>query len=395
MATLWATLRENTRDIFGLQRAATIAQSAVTLPTRRPTFGATADQAMTLAPAYRAMQVLTTAASQLALAQFRGDNKIDSSAILAAPDLTTHRSAFIEYTVASMAVDGNAFWRLIRSTVDNTVVDIRPLNPAEVSVNRNARTDALTYSYRGADYGPEQIRHLQLMRLPGRDRGLGPIEAGKAELQGALEARDYGASWFSQGTVPEGVLSSDQPLSSDQAKLYKQTWQGIDPATGEQNPNGHDLRVLGAGLRYEYLALKPADAQYLETQQFTTTQIARLFGVPASLMLAAVDGSSQTYANIEQDWIGFTRFTLMRYLREIEEAFSAILPRGNTARFNVDSLLRTDTKTRYEAHKIALDARFMTRADVRLLEGLPFIPGTELFDPPASSPAPASIGPAA
>lgn len=35
---------------------------------------------------------------------------------------------------------------------------------------------------------------------------------------------------------------------------------------------------------------------------------------------------------------------------------------------NVDALLRPDTKTRYEAHKIALDAGFLTVDEVRELE---------------------------
>ena len=126
--------------------------------------------------------------------------------------------------------------------------------------------------------------------------------------------------------------------------------------------------------------LKPADAQWLEVQQFGVTGIARLFGIPATLMLAAIEGTSMTYTNVEQEWIGYVRFTLMTYLREIEDAFSAVLPTGQTARFNVEGLLRTDTKTRYEAHEIAIRAGFMSPDEVRRIEKL---------HGPAPTPAPA------
>ena len=83
--------------------------------------------------------------------------------------------------------------------------------------------------------------------------------------------------------------------------------------------------------------MKPADLQFLETQKFDTTQIARLLGIPASIMLAAVDGSNLTYSNIEQSWIEFADYTLAAYTGELEELLSGLLPRGRVVRFDWDS----------------------------------------------------------
>jgi phage portal protein BeeE len=118
--------------------------------------------------------------------------------------------------------------------------------------------------------------------------------------------------------------------------------------------------------------LKPSDIQFLESQQYSTIQMARLIGAPASIMLVAVEGNSQTYSNVEQEWIGYVRFGLMKPLREIEDAFTELLPGRQTARFKVDALLRSDTKTRYEAHRISLSpaAGWATLDEVRALEGL-------------------------
>ena len=81
--------------------------------------------------------------------------------------------------------------------------------------------------------------------------------------------------------------------------------------------------------------------------------------------------NSQTYSNVEQEWLGFTRFTLLSYLRKIEEALTEFTPRGQTVRFNIETLLRTDTRSRYEAHKIAIESGFLTVNEVREIEGLP------------------------
>ena len=124
-------------------------------------------------------------------------------------------------------------------------------------------------------------------------------------------------------------------------------------------------------MKYAPIFISPKDAQWIEARQFTTTEIARLFGVPASLMLTGVDGNSQTYSNVEQEWIAFTRFTLTQYLRKIEEALTALAPLGQTIRFNIEGLLRSDTLTRYQAHQIAISTGFETINEAREIEGRP------------------------
>jgi phage portal protein BeeE len=60
----------------------------------------------------------------------------------------------------------------------------------------------------------------------------------------------------------------------------------------------------------------------------------------------------------------------MSYLVEIEDAFTSLLPGRQYVKFNIDALLRADTLTRYTAHKIAIDAGFMTQQEVRIVENL-------------------------
>ncbi len=353
------------------------------LPPRR--YNLSPETALMISNVYRAVEVLAIGVSQLGMDQWRGAKRIATDPLIQRPDVEQHRPAFFEYTTVSMALDGNAYWRVLRRP-DDTPLSLTPLNPTEVSATQNQRGEKV-FHWRGREYSAAtrtggDIVHLQKLRIPGRSKGLGPIEAARRELIGAAQATDYASSWFERGEVPSGLLVTDQELSPAQAKAYKDMWRGWNPATEKFEPEGVGVRVLGQGLKYDPLQIKPADLQFLETQQFNTTQIARLFGTPASLMLAVVEGNSQSYSNVEQDWIAFTRFTLMVYLREIEEALSMLLPHGNTVRFNVDALQRSDTKTRYEAHKIGLEAGFLTVNEVRAIEG---------FDPLDETPTPTPV----
>ena len=85
-----------------------------------------------------------------------------------------------------------------------------------------------------------------------------------------------------------------------------------------------------------------------------------------------------TYQNVEQDWIGYIRFSLMSYLIEVEQAFTTLLPRGQEARFNLEAILRSDTLTRYNAYKIGLEAGFLTVDEVRASEANPGQKGTTI-----------------
>lgn len=358
-----AALGFHSRSVSG-----TAPSAGITIPPRPEShrFVSTRDAA-SLSDVYRAMQIITTSTLQVTHHVERGGLRLDDSetpSLIKKPCLDMSTADFFEQTVMSMFASGDGFW--LKHEVADTVQNLEILNPHEMTVRKDPKTSVITYHYRGTVYRANQIMQVSLMKLPGDLRGLGPIQATQVELRGALELRDYASLWFSEGKIPSGILTSEQVLTAEDAKLFKAAWNGT-----EENPvdNPSGVKVLGKGTTYTPIMLKPADAQWLESRQFTTTQLARLFGVPASLMLAAVEGGSMTYANIEQDWIGFVRFTLMAYLRKIEDALTGLTVRGQKVKFNVDSLLRSDTLTRYQAHQLGMNAGFLTDDEVRAMEG--------------------------
>lgn len=352
--------------------------SRATSPLARPV---TAGEGLTLSNVYRAVQILSTSVSQMSLDAYRGDDLLDPApGFIKRPDIDSTRSAFLEMTTVSLATNGNAYWRIFRDS-QGRVTNLTVLNPNDVTIQTSTSGRVTGYSDQGHDLAPEDVRHLALMRVPGTPYGLGPIQSAQQELRGALDLRNYAVSWFESSGHAPAILSTDQHLTPENAMEYKERWM-FDRAAGH-------VAVMGAGLKYSPVILNPADAQFIENQAFTVTQLARLFGIPASLMLAAVEGNSQSYSNVEQDWLAFYRFTLTAYTREIETALSELLPRGQDARFNFEALLRADTTTRYAAHNVALKAGFLSIDEVRAIEKLPPLPnGLGKFKKPEPVPAP-------
>ncbi len=327
------------------------------------------DNAMTLDSVYRAVQVLQTACGQLTLDAWRNSNPISvTPSILRKPNLDQSLSGFLTETVGSLAQRGNAYWHHDRGP-GGEIINSTVLPPLEVMVTRKDARHPREYHWRGQHLRRDDISHLQLLRIPGKTLGLGPLQAWQTSAAGALRLRAYADTWLDTGGVPNGILSSDHTLTQDEASRYKAQWM--------ESVSADEPAVLGKGLHYEPLLLKPSEVQWLESRATTPTEVARLFGIPSSLMLTAVKGASLTYQNLAQDTLQFVRWTLMAYLREIESAFSALLPRGQAARFNLDALLRADTKSRYDAHAVALTAGFLTIDEVRAIEGLRPLPTTQ------------------
>lgn len=349
------------------------------------------ERAVSLSSVYRALDILSTAGAQISMDGYRDGAPLPANevpAIVRKPHPDMSRGDFVEQYILSMAAAGVAYFKIKRNEA-SAVIALEPLNPHEVTPELT-ELGRKRYHYRGTTLAQSEVLQLDKMLLPGAIKGLGPIQAARAELRGALNTRDYAAEWFDTTGEPAGILSTEAGLTAAEAKQYRDQWNGLD-AEGkpmDQTDNPTRIRVLGKGLSYNTTMLSPSDAQWLEAQKFNTTQVSRMFGVPASLMLAAVEGNSQTYSNVEQDWLAFVRFTLIKYLGKLETALTDLVPRGQSVKFNVEALLRADTTTRYKGHVMAL-GRWMTVDEIRAIENLPPLTEAqraELKDTPAAAP---------
>lgn len=317
------------------------------------------DTALTLGAVYRCINIIATSISQCPISVYRNDvEPISIPSFVAQPTVGKTQRQFLYQTATALALEGNAYWLITRR--GGTVVNIEVLPVGQVFVETLA-DNTIRYTYNGQVLDPANLSHLKLCDVAGRATGLGAIQSARKDIQNALDVREYAIEFFSDGAVPSGILSTDQHLNAEQADALRsrfvETQQANTPA------------VLSNGLEYQALTLSPKDLQWLEARAFSVQDISRIFGVPASFLLAS-SGDSQTYANLETVNRAFVNFTLMTYFGCIEDALSALLPLGVTAKFELDAFLRGDTASRYNAYESGIRAGWLTRNEVRQWEGL-------------------------
>lgn len=333
-------------------------------PSRETGEPVTVESAIGLTPVYRAISIISTLTSQLDLGVWRNDLEIEKPALVRRPDPEGNAHEFVANTTVSLAAHGNAFWRKVYAP-DLSVSSLQVLNPNAVYIDYDEQGRRYYNFYRRDGrtiaYTDNEVVHLRLLEVPGHDYGLGPIQAAKYDLGGALDLRDFAGNFFAKGAIPTGVLKTGQELDEDTATAYRTRW--------EESQENRGIAVLGLGMEYQPLILSPEDAQWLQAKQFAKTEIATLFGVPATYLNAAVEGNSMTYTNLIQVNTVFLQTTLMAYLVPIEQALSDLLPNRQVVKFKVEGLLRADERTRAETYKIYKDMGVLTADEIRQKEG--------------------------
>ncbi|MCU1590035.1 MAG: phage portal protein [Frankiales bacterium] len=236
------------------------------------------------------------------------------------------------------------------------------LQPDLVTVNDAQYPDVgATYHYRAM--GPlsdSEIIHMATFVEPGSVRGLSPIGQFRKVYEAGLAAQQYGSDWFDTGGQPSGVLETDQALDDVEANTLRKRWTELRQGGG--------IAVLGQGAKYKGIQVSPNESQFLETQRFSISQVARIFGVPPE-MIGGDAGNSLTYANREQRAIDFVTFTLAPYITALEEHFTRLIPAPYFVKLNTEQLLAGDLKSRLEARAIGIASHQLTPTEARFEEG--------------------------
>lgn len=230
--------------------------------------------------------------------------------------------------------------------------------------------------------GSQDVIHIKGPCEPGAVRGMGVLEAHLNTFSLAQEQSKQARSVSNHG-VPTGVLKSDNPdLTDTEALDMKAQWLA--------NQTSRSIAVLNASTTFTPLSWNPEQLQLVEARKMTLTELELVFGLPVGWLGGMT--SSRTYANIEQDAANLIKFSLSGHLARFEQTLTLAFPRGTCARANLDAILRADTLTRYQAHKIGIEAGFLLTDEAREYEHRPPLPDKPQL-PDAYTPAPpAAIG---
>jgi HK97 family phage portal protein len=277
--------------------------------------------------------------------------------------------------VACKLLWGNGY-AAIRRRADGSVIALDPLRTDRVQVTRQtdgSRTYTYTWNGQTTVYFEDDIFHLKGFSLDGEE-GISCIAAGWKSFGTAIATERTAGSIFKNMLRPSGYLSIPQFLSKEnrlKAREYIKDFIG--------SGNTGKVPFFEGGWKFEPFSIPPDDAQLLETRAFNIETICRWFGVPP-MLVGHTEKTTTWGTGLEQINLGFLQYTLRPHLKEIEQAIGMrLLSERDQARyyaeFNVEGLLRADSKGRADVYDKGIKGGWMTPNEVRALENLPPLPG--------------------
>ncbi|WP_151732528.1 phage portal protein [Acinetobacter ursingii] len=349
----------------------------------------TVDSALQLSAVFACVRLVSETVSTLPIKLYK--TKADGSSELAkdhplykvlckSPNYEMTTGRFWLFTVASIMLWGNAYVEITRGP-NKRVISIDPLLPQNMVVQRNKTTKALEYFYT-EDGVRRQINEKDMMHIRafGIDGVMGvfTINKGRETFGTAMSAEQAAGKFFENGLQTSGFLSTEQKLSDSQRK---QIHSHLAKFVGSTNAG--KMMVLEHGMEYNGITMNPEAAQMLETRSFEIEEICRWFRVPP-FMIGHFDKQSSWSSSAEAQDLNFMKYSLRPLLVNIEQEISRCLigrfdAEDYYASFNVEGLLRADSKTRSEYYASALDHGWMNRNDVRQKENLPPIDGGDQY----------------
>jgi HK97 family phage portal protein len=286
----------------------------------------------------------------------------------------TRRTGFVQMMV-SLLLRGNAYAIVTLRDEMLRPLRIAVMHPDRVSVGMK-EDGSRFYEVNRRPVDAFDMVHLVGMSMPESPIGMSVVSYARQSIGLGLAAEEFGARFFGSGAHLSGVVEVPGDLDDDRARRLKERFQAGHGGLR----NAHTVGVLTGGAHWAPISISPEDAQFLGTRAAQNLDIAMLFGVPPH-MLGQVDRTTSWGTGIEQQTLGFLKYTLSNWIGIFEECWSAMLPEPQVARFNVGGLLRTDTAGRYAVYTQARNGGLMTIDEIRALEDMPPLPHGQGADP--------------
>lgn len=264
--------------------------------------------------------VVNLLSSDIASAHFNVPAPFDK--IVAVPNNLISAFNFWQSTVAQMLLDGNAY---IAITRDNNNVPIRlEMAPAsQVIVTLADSSSAINYSVNWCDergtetYSSNNMLHFRLMASGANGQqyiGISPLESIASQVNIQDYANRLTLSTIKNAINPSTVIKVAEGALSPEEK--EQTRKAFESANTGDNV-GRPI-VLDQLYDVQSLAINSDVSKFLTSNDWSKTQIGKVFGVPDSYL----NGTGDQQSSLDMTKSLYSN-TLRRYVKPIESEMTA------------------------------------------------------------------------
>lgn len=328
----------------------------------------TSRTALECPPYVSAITLMTTSLAKLGRHVMEDGERIEGHPIerlLKSPNPFIDGYTFFQQAEMQRLNEGNAYIHITRK--GNEVSSLMLIDPSNVTHKIDNGT--FDYEVRQGDTTvsvmPDDMIHI---KAPFTDtdvfKGIGYYSVLKEQLGLWLAAQKHQARYFSLGSDPTSVLTTDEKLSREKREQVRKAWEKMN-----SNENRHRVAVLDAGFKFNKLGVSFGDLEMNAMFNELSIQIASTFNI--SPYLLGREGSKNTYSNIESQNMQFLQQSLMPSIKTWESQLTKLFnDDGYYVKFNYESLLRADSQSRAERLTKLVDANIITTNEAREYEGL-------------------------
>lgn len=156
--------------------------------------------------------------------------------------------------------------------------------------------------------------------LKGSEDGLqseGILDLNADLLKLALNQQEYSSSILQNGSLPLAILSSPTKLSDKAMERIKQSWS----SAYQGGKNAGKTVVLEEGMQYNPVSLNPNELDLSTSKDATLADIARIFGIPESM----INADANKYNSNEQNNLHLLQYTLDPVITALESSLNKSL----------------------------------------------------------------------
>lgn len=246
---------------------------------------------------------------------------------------------------------------------------VTPLVAPDGSVYYQLASDDLSGVKQSVTVPQSEIIHDRMYTLYHPLVGVSPIYAcGVTAMQG-LAIQDNSAKFFRNMSRPSGMLTAPGAISNETAQRLKEQWE-----TNYSAANIGRVAVLGDGLKYEQMSITASDAQLIEQLKMTGEMIAACYHVPGYKIGVGPMPTVSNTAMLNQQYYDQCLQYLIEKMEQRLDVGLEIEPPFQTW-LDLNSLLRMDPATRYEAHNKAIAGGWKSPNEARVEEEMEPVAG--------------------
>lgn len=311
---------------------------------------------------YTAVNII---ASDIASNRIESDVPLYETLINDKPNSYMTGYAFKYALAVNMLLNGNSF-----AEIDGHTLKLLPNNKMTVEQDDYSNKLRYYYSYNGKtkrEIAPDNILHFKYMTQDGVS-GISPLYSLEDERKIQKAGNDLLTGFFSQGVHGTTVVKMKQADLSQKAK--DNIRDNFDEAT--TGSNALHTVVTDDSMDISNLQVNTDILKLVNSNDWTTKQIAKVFGLPVEKLAVENVHSNQTQSNV-----GYLRDTLQHYFDCFTTELNFKL--GHSFKFNTDNLLTLDPEKQQQLANNGYSTGIYTLNEARNKAGLKPVAGGDTF----------------